>query len=146
MKLHTMKRPIGSARSKKRVGRGEGSGKGKTSGRGHKGYKSRSGSRIKAGYEGGQMPLQRRLPKRGFHPIRKTVYQAINIRDLERHPQVVKYHPEVMKELGLIRRLNRPVKVLGSGSIERKIHVRAHAFSRTAREKIVSAGGEVEIL
>ncbi len=146
MKLHALRRPEGSAKKKRRVGRGSGSGKGKTCGRGHKGFKSRSGAKIKAGYEGGQMPLQRRLPKRGFHPLRRTEFQEVNIQDLERFTQAVEYTPEVMRELGLIKHTNRPVKILGNGSIERKIQVKAHAFSRSAREKITQAGGEVEVI
>ena len=146
MKLHTLRVPKGSAKKKSRVGRGTGSGKGKTCGRGHKGFKARSGSKIKAGYEGGQMPLQRRLPKIGFRPLRKVEYQEVNILDLERFHQTIEYTPEVMRDLGLIKRANRPVKILGNGTIERKIHVRAHAVSRGAREKITRAGGEVEII
>lgn len=146
MNLHTLKPPRGSKKSRIRVGRGVGSGKGKTSGRGHKGFKSRSGSKIKAAYEGGQMPLQRRLPKRGFRPLRRVEYQEVNVRDLEKFPQAVEFNPEVLRELGLIKRQNRPVKILGVGTIERKIHVKAQAFTRTAVEKIKSAGGEAEVI
>ncbi len=146
MKLHSLRAPEGSTKPRKRVGRGSGSGSGKTSGRGQKGFKSRSGASIKAGYEGGQMPLQRRLPKRGFRPLNKAVYQEVNIRDLERFGQTTDYNPDVMKELGLIKHSSRPVKILGSGDIARKIHVKAQAFTRGAREKITGAGGEVEVI
>lgn len=146
MNLHTLKPPKGSKKSRKRVGRGVGTGKGKTCGRGHKGFKSRTGSKIKAGYEGGQMPLQRRLPKRGFRPFRRVEYQEVNLRDLENCEQAIEFTPEVMKELGLIKRQNQPVKVLGFGKLERKIHVKAQAFSRVAMEKIKNAGGETEVI
>lgn len=146
MKLHTLKKADGSTHARKRVGRGNGSGHGKTSGRGHKGLKSRSGSGVSAGYEGGQMPLQRRLPKRGFRPLRRVEYQEVNLRDLESHSEAVEYTPEVMREFGMIRSLSSPVKILGSGEITRKIHVKAHAFTKTAREKITGAGGGVEVI
>jgi large subunit ribosomal protein L15 len=145
VKLHTLKKAEGSTRNRKRVGRGRSSGLGKTSGRGHKGFKSRSGSRkVGVGYEGGQMPLQRRLPKRGFRAFRRVEWQEVNVRDLERHAEAVEYSPEIMQELGLIGTLNRPVKILGVGEITRKVHVKAHAFTKTAREKIAAAGGGVE--
>jgi len=146
VKLHTLKKAEGSTRNRKRVGRGNGSGHGKTSGRGHKGLKSRSGARVAVGYEGGQMPLQRRLPKRGFRPFRRVEYQEVNLRDLEACEGAVEYTPEVMREFGMIHSLERPVKILGSGEITRKIHVRAHAFTKTAREKITGAGGGVEVI
>ncbi len=146
MNLHTLKPPKGSKKSRKRVGRGVGSGKGKTCGRGHKGFKARTGSHIKASYEGGQMPLQRRLPKRGFRPFQRVEYQEVNVRDLENCQQAIEFNPEVMRELGLIKKQNRPVKILGFGSIERKIHVKAQAFSRVAIEKIKKAGGEAEVI
>jgi len=146
VKLHSLRAPKGSTKPRKRVGRGSGSGGGKTSGRGHKGYKSRAGSGAKAGYEGGQMPLQRRLPKRGFRPLNKIAYQEVNIRDLERFEQTIDYNPETMTDLGLIKRSSRPVKILGSGDITRKINVKAQAFTRGAREKILGAGGEVEVI
>jgi large subunit ribosomal protein L15 len=101
---------------------------------------------VKAGYEGGQMPLQRRLPKRGFRPVRKVVYQVVNIGALARDTQSIEYSPEVMKELGLIKYSDRPVKVLGSGTIDREIHVRAHSFSEAARRKITDVGGGVEVI
>jgi large subunit ribosomal protein L15 len=141
-RLESIKRPKGLKRSAKRVGRGPGSGVGKTAGRGHKGQKSRSGGSTKPWFEGGQMPLQRRLPKRGFRPYKRVEYQCVNVRDLER-VQGGEADPETMKAAGLIGSLRRPVKVLGHGEISRKLKVTAHAFSRSAREKIEKAGGEV---
>jgi large subunit ribosomal protein L15 len=141
-RLESIKRPEGVTKSSKRVGRGPGSGVGKTAGRGHKGQKSRSGGSTKPWFEGGQMPLQRRLPKRGFRPYRRVEYQVVNVRDLER----VKGNeatPETMKAAGLIGSLRKPVKILGEGEIGRAINVKAHAFSRTAREKIEKSGGGV---
>lgn len=140
--LESIKRPEGVKRAAKRVGRGPGSGLGKTAGRGHKGQKARSGGTTKPWFEGGQMPLQRRVPKRGFRPYKRVEYQVVNVRDLER-VQGDKATPEVLKAVGLIGSLRRPVKILGEGEIGRALKVTAHAFSRTAREKIEKAGGEV---
>ncbi|MGD8698810.1 MAG: 50S ribosomal protein L15 [Gemmatimonadales bacterium] len=141
-RLESIKRPDGPKRASKRVGRGPGSGLGKTAGRGHKGHKARSGGSTSPRFEGGQMPLQRRLPKRGFRPYRRVEYQVVNVRDLDR---VEGDHatPETMKAAGLIGSLRRPVKILGQGELGRTLRVTAHAFSRTAREKIEKAGGEV---
>ena len=119
---------------------------GKTSGKGNKGLNARSGGGVKPGYEGGQMPIQRRLPKRGFRPFLRIRYQEVNIRDLERCPQIVEYNPDVMRDCGLIHRSDRRVKVLGNGALGRKILVKAHAFSQGAREKITGAGGTVEVI
>ena len=140
--LDSIKRPDGVKENRKRVGRGPGSGRGKTSGRGHKGQKARSGGQIKPWFEGGQMPLQRRLPKRGFRPRSRVEYQIVNVGDLERisGDQVT---PETLHEAGLMRSRNRPVKILGEGEVERALRVAAHAFSKSARAKIEKAGGEV---
>ncbi len=124
------------------MGRGPGSGRGKTAGRGHKGHKARSGGRTKLWFEGGQMPLQRRIPKRGFNPLSRVEYQVVNVGRLER-VEGDEATPETMKAVGLIRSLRRPVKVLGKGEIARAMKVTAHAFSGSAREKIEKAGGEV---
>jgi large subunit ribosomal protein L15 len=140
--LESIKPPKGVKRTSKRVGRGIGSGFGKTAGRGHKGHKSRSGGRTRPSFEGGQMSLQRRLPKRGFRPYRRVEYQVVNVGHLER-VEGDEAAPETMKAAGLIRSLRRPVKVLGFGEIGRAIKVTAHAFSASAREKIEKAGGEV---
>jgi len=141
-RLESLKRPEGKKRSSKRVGRGPGSGRGKTAGRGHKGQKARSGGNIKPWFEGGQMPLQRRLPKRGFRPYRRVEYQVVNVRDLERI-EGDEATPETLKAVGLIGSLKRPVKILGEGEIGRAMKVKAQAFSKSAREKIEKAGGEV---
>jgi large subunit ribosomal protein L15 len=142
-KLESLRPPEGVKRSSKRVGRGPGTGRGKTAGRGHKGQKARSGGSTKPWFEGGQMPLQRRLPKRGFRPFTRVEYQVVNVRDLGRLTGD-EATPETMRAAGLIRSLSRPVKVLGDGELARGIKVTAHAFSRSAREKIEKAGGEAK--
>jgi large subunit ribosomal protein L15 len=141
MKLHGLSPAEGSKQKKKRVGRGPGSGLGKTAGRGEKGQKSRSGYSRRPGFEGGQMPLIRRVPKRGFTNIFKTVYSVINVRQLgDLEGEVT---PESLAERGLVRR-GQPVKVLGDGEMSKALTVVAHKFSRTAREKIEAAGGRCE--
>ncbi len=143
--LHELKPSKGSHRDRKRLGRGPGSGKGKTSGKGHKGQKARSGASIPAGFEGGQMPLQRRIPKRGFRPLNRVEFQVVNVRALaELGAEVV--NPEVLRREGLIGSLREPLKILGQGDIERAINVSAHAFSASARAKIEGAGGTVTVL
>jgi large subunit ribosomal protein L15 len=141
-RLESLRRSPGIKRRRKRVGRGPGSGHGKTAGRGHKGRKARSGGTTKAWFEGGQMPLQRRLPKRGFRPLEKLTYQVVNLRDLERLTGE-EVTLEGLRAAGLIRSLRRPVKILGEGELGRALKVTAHAFSRSARAKIEKAGGEV---
>lgn len=143
--LHDLKPSPGSHRNRKRVGRGPGSGKGKTSGRGQKGQKARSGASIPAGFEGGQMPLQRRIPKGGFTPLNRTTYQVINVRALE-ELQEEEVTPEVLRAHGLIGTLKEPVKILGTGEISRPVAVQAHAFSASARTKIEEAGGSATVL
>ena len=135
----------GSKHAKKRVGRGHGSGHGKTSGRGHKGQKSRTGASIPAWFEGGQMPLHRRLPKRGFTSRNKVRYQVVNLRELEELAGD-EFGPEELKRLGLIGSAKKPVKILGDGSPGRAVTVRAHAFSASARERIEAEGGTAELL
>lgn len=135
----------GSRGKRKRVGRGHGSGHGKTSGRGHKGQKSRSGASIPAWFEGGQMPLYRRVPKRGFKPINRREYQVVNVGTLG-DLEGAEFGPEELKARGKIASLSKPVKILGVGSVGRAVTVRAHAFSATAREKIEAAGGTVELI
>lgn len=139
-KLESLSRPEGTGKKRKRVGRGPGSGLGKTAGRGHKGHKARAGGNTRPGFEGGQMPLQRRVPKRGFHPPHRVEYQVVNVRDLAR-VEGDEATPETLRASGLIRTLKQPVKILGDGEIERALKVSAHAFSRSAREKIEAAGG-----
>jgi large subunit ribosomal protein L15 len=147
--IHNLKRPDGSHRSRKRVGRGVGSGLGKTSGYGHKGSKARAGHHGPGGskphFEGGQMPLQRRVPKRGFTNINRVEYQVVNLfqlQDLEESEVT----PEVLKAQGLIGHASRPVKILGTGDLSRSVRVSAHKFSKVAREKIEGAGGSVQEL
>ena len=135
----------GSTRPHKRVGRGPGSGNGKTAGRGHKGRRSRSGGNSTPGYEGGQMPLVRRLPKRGFRPVDRVEYTVVNLRDLTRFAAGSAVGPDELKRSGLLRGRG-PVKCLGEGTLEHALTVRAHAFSAKARERIEAAGGSVEVL
>ncbi len=141
-RLEKMRRPRGVKKTSKRVGRGPGSGRGKTAGRGHKGQKARSGGQTKPWFEGGQMPLQRRLPKRGFHAYRRTEYQVVNVKELDRVAGD-EANPDTMRAAGLIRSKRKPVKVLGEGEMKRAMKVSAHAFSKSAREKIEAAGGAV---
>ncbi len=143
--LHDLSPVPGSHRDRKRKGRGPGSGNGKTAGRGHKGQNARSGGGVRPGFEGGQMPLQRRIPKRGFHNKFRVEYQVVNVRDLNR-VEVSELNPEVMRELGLISNSRLPVKILGSGEVEKAFQVTAHRFSGTARSKIEAAGGSVTLV
>jgi large subunit ribosomal protein L15 len=146
MKIHDLSPQDGSRKSKKRVGRGPGSGHGKTSCRGHKGQKSRSGGKKRPGFEGGQMPLQRRLPKRGFTNIFRQEYCLINIKDLERCKDVQILKPEDMRDAGLLKKKTCKIKLLGHGEISRPVEIQVHKASRTARQKIEAAGGKVEML
>jgi large subunit ribosomal protein L15 len=142
VKPHELKPPAGSKTRRKRVGRGEGSGKGKTSGRGTKGTKARG--RVSAFFEGGQMPLTRRVPKlKGFKPPHPTVYEPVNIKDLAR-VEASEIGPGELRAAGLVTRRGAPIKVLGIGDIDRAVTVRAHAFSESAAAKISRAGGTVE--
>ncbi len=133
-------------RKKKKLGRGTGTGSGKTSGRGHKGQKSRSGSGTKPGFEGGQMPLIRRLPKRGFNNPSGTVYQVVNIQTLNKFDDNAEVNPKVLRKANIIKKVKEPVKILGVGELTKKLTVQAHAFSKAAREAIEKAGGEVKEL
>jgi len=135
----------GSKFASKRRGRGHGSGLGKTSGRGHKGQKSRSGASIPAWFEGGQMPLYRRTPKRGFKPINRTEWNVVNLSSLGR-VDVSEIDLDVLETNGLIRRGARPVKILGRGDVDRAVTVSAHAFSASARKKIEAAGGTAKVI
>ena len=146
MDLSSLKYAKDSRKQRKRVGRGQGSGHGGEACRGHKGQLSRSGSGKRAWFEGGQMPLQRRLPKRGFRNIFKKEFQVVNLRDLERIQDVTMFNPEIMYTKKLTRKKNLPVKVLGEGSLDRSIKVEANAFSKSAIEKIESAGGRITVL
>lgn len=147
MKIQDLKPAAGSTKQRKRVGRGVGSGHGKTSGKGHKGQKARSGGTKGAGFEGGQMPMQRRLPKRGFRnaPFRKE-YAIINLRDIAKLEGVDIITPEILRERGIVRDPGDGIKVLSIGDVSRAITVRANAFSEAARDKIVKAGGTAEVI
>ena len=143
MRLNSLNPAKGSVKNKKRIGRGHGSGFGKTSGRGHKGSGQRSGNKKRAWFEGGQMPLARRLPRRGFNNIFKENYQIVNICDILKIQKVSKVDPVVLNHNGLIRSSLKPVKILGKGDIDIKISITASSFSKTAKSKIENAGGTV---
>jgi len=136
----------GAKKNRKRLGCGPGSGLGKTSGRGHKGQKSRSGSSIPAWFEGGQMPLQRRLPKRGFTNIFRIERQEVNVRELDRFEANAEVNAEALMDKGIIKNLNRPVKLLGMGELNKPLKVIVHACSKKAKEIVEKAGGEVQII
>lgn len=146
MKLHELKPAKGSVKSPLRKGRGIGSGLGKTAGRGHKGQKARSGGGVKPGFEGGQMPLIRRLPKRGFTNIFSKEYSLVNIRDLEVFDEGTVVSPELLKETGLIKKYNDGIKILGDGELTKKLTVQANKFSKSAKEKIEAIGGKAEVI
>lgn len=146
MRLHELKSPRGARTAKKRVGRGIGSGLGKTSGRGQKGQKARSGGGVRPGFEGGQMPLQRALPKRGFTSVFKKEYNEINVARLNVFADGTEVTPALLKEKGLIKSLKDGVRILGSGELERSLTVFAHGFSKAAAEKIQAAGGKIEVI
>jgi len=146
MKLHDVVAPSGARHSRKRVGRGEASGLGKTSGKGNKGQKARSGGGKESHFEGGQMPLYRRLPKRGFKNPFRVEYEVVNLRDLARFPEVSEFDPETMIRLRLVKGGEARVKVLAEGEIDHAVTVRAHGFSGRAAEKIRAAGGQAEVV
>lgn len=147
MSLSDLKPPVGARRPKKRVGRGYGSGSGVTSGRGHKGQKSRSGYRRKRGFEGGQMPLHRRVPKRGFFNPFRVEYAVVNLDTLgERFEAGTEVTPDLLRERGLVRSKAGLVKVLARGGLTVSLTVKAHKFSRKAEEQIAAAGGRAEVV
>ena len=146
MDLGSLKYAPGSIRKRKRLGRGQGSGTGGTSGRGHNGQRSRSGSKKRAWFEGGQMPLQRRLPKRGFTNIFRKEFQLVNLRDLERIDKATEIGPEVLREAGLVKKRSVSIKILGQGELKKALTISAHAFSESAKDKIEKAGGTVKVL
>lgn len=146
MKLHELKPAEGSRKERNRVGRGMSSGNGKTSGRGHKGQKARSGGGTRPGFEGGQMPLFQRLPKRGFTNINRKNYSIVNIDALNRFEEGTEITPELLLEAGTVSKLNDGIKVLGNGKIEKKLTVKAHKFSASAKEAIEAAGGKTEVI
>jgi len=144
--LHNLRPPAGSTHSKKRRGIGMGSGLGKTAGRGYKGQKSRSGARSKRGFEGGQMPLHRRLPKRGFTNIFKKQYAIVNLEKLKVLPEGSIVTPDSLLKNGMVKNLRDGLKILGAGELPHPITVSAHFFSESAKEKITRAGGKFEVL
>ena len=147
MSLNRIRPPKGAKHPKKRLGRGPGSGHGKTASRGHKGAKSRSGHRFKRGFEGGQMPLHRRVPKRGFHNPFRVEYAVVNLDTLaEVFDAGSAVTPELLRERGLVRQSGARIKVLGRGDISKKLTVQAHKFSGSAAQKIAAAGGTTEVL
>jgi large subunit ribosomal protein L15 len=146
MRLEELKPAAGATKKTKRVGRGPGSGSGKTAGKGHKGQKARSGGVKGAGFEGGQMPLQRRIPKRGFTNIFRKEYAVVNISDLESMAGTDVVTPDVLMQKGLIKDIKAGLKVLGMGELKAKLTVRAHKFSKSAMEKIQAAGGKAEVI
>ena len=147
MDQSTLKPAAGSKHSKKRVGRGHGTGQGSQAGRGHKGAQSRSGYKFKRGFEGGQMPLHRRVPKRGFHNPFRTEYVVVNLDTIaERFDADTVVTPELLRERGLVGGGKRPVKILARGDVSKKLTVRAHKFSGKAAEKIAAAGGAAEAI
>ena len=147
MKLHELKPNDGATKAKKRLGRGTASGTGKTSGKGHKGQNARSGGGVRPGFEGGQLPLFRRLPKRGFsNAMFKKEYATINVSDLNKFEDGAVVTPELLKEMGLLKKQLAGVKVLGNGNLDKKITVKASAFSKSAIEKIENKGGKAEVI
>ncbi|MDH7497081.1 MAG: 50S ribosomal protein L15 [Syntrophomonadaceae bacterium] len=146
MRLHEIHPAPGSATRRKRVGRGMGSGHGKTSTRGHKGQWARSGGGVRLGFEGGQMPLQRRLPKRGFTNIFKKEYAIVNVRDLNCFEDGTVVTPELLMAQGLVKKFKDGIKILGDGDLEKNLTVQAHKVSRQAEEKITARGGRVEVI
>ena len=147
MKLNELKPNEKAFKTRKRVGRGPGSGLGKTSGKGQKGQNARSGGGVRPGFEGGQLPLFRRLPKRGFSNAKfKTVYAVINLSDLNKFEDGAIVTPEILKEMGILKNQLDGVKVLGNGKLEKKLTVKAHKFSTTAKEAIEKMGGKAEVI
>ena len=146
MKLHELSPAPGSTKERKRIGRGHGSGNGKTAGKGHKGQKARAGHGMRPGFEGGQMPLQRRVPKRGFNNIFATEWQAINVAALEVFEDGATVDAAALAEKKIIRKTGLPVKVLGNGKLTKNITVKLNAFSAAATEKITAAGGKAEVI
>ena len=146
MKLHELKSTEGSRKKRNRVGRGMATGNGKTSGRGHKGQNARSGGGTRPGFEGGQLPLFQRLPKRGFTNIHRKEYVIVNLETLNRFDEGVEVTPELLLEEGIVSKLKAGVKVLGNGSLDKKLTVKAHKFSASAKEAIEVAGGQTEVI
>jgi large subunit ribosomal protein L15 len=146
MRLHELGPAPGTNKEPKRVGRGTASGQGKSAGRGQKGQGSRTGGGVRPGFEGGQMPLSRRLVKRGFTNIFATEYAEVNVETLNRFEDGTEITPELLKKSGIVKNMLDGVKILGNGNIEKKLTVKAHKFTKSAQEKIEAAGGKVEVI
>jgi large subunit ribosomal protein L15 len=146
MKLHELKPAEGSRQERKRKGRGIGSGNGKTAGKGHKGQNARSGGGVRPGFEGGQTPLARRLPKRGFTNINRKEYAVVNLDALNQFEDGTEVTPELLIETGLVKKELAGVKILANGNLEKKLTVKAHKFSSAAQEAIQAAGGQTEVI
>ncbi|MBN7773681.1 50S ribosomal protein L15 [Clostridium aminobutyricum] len=146
MKLHELRAAEGSTKNRKRRGRGTATGQGKTGGRGMNGQNSRSGGGVRLGFEGGQMPLYRRIPKRGFTNIWRTEYTILNVDDLNRFEAGTVVTPDVLAQAGLVKQVKDGIKILGEGTLEKGVTVQAHKFSKTAVEKIEAAGGKAEVI
>ena len=146
MKLHELSPAPGSVREVKRIGRGHGSGQGKTAGKGHKGQKARAGRGLQIGFEGGQMPLQRRIPKRGFNNIFATPYTTINVAALNKFEDGATVDVEALMNAGIIKKAPNGVKILGNGKVEKKLTVKVAAYSESAKAKIEAAGGKAEVI
>mgnify|MGYP001281669959 FL=1 len=144
--LSNLKPPKGSRKARKRVGRGPGSGTGKTAGRGQKGQKARAASKKKPGFEGGQMPLQRRLPKRGFTPINRNDYAIVNVAALNAFEAGTEVTPELLASSGMIRKASDKVKILGNGDLSVSVSLKAHKISQSAADKVNAAGGSFEVI
>ena len=146
MKLYELSPAAGSVKDVKRIGRGHGSGNGKTAGKGHKGQNARSGGGVRPGFEGGQMPMTRRIPKRGFNNIFATKYSVVNVSDLDQFVDGTVVDADLLKASGLIKKTNNGVKILGNGELTKNLTVKAAAFSASAKEKIEKAGGKAEVM
>lgn len=146
MKLHTLQPAEGSRKLRNRVGRGQGSGNGKTAGRGQKGQKARSGGSVRPGFEGGQLPLFRRLPKRGFTNINRKDYAVVNLETLNRFEDGTTVTPALLIESGVVKNELSGIKILGDGNLEKKLTVQAAKFSKSAEEAITGAGGSIEVI
>ena len=146
MNLHELSPAEGATKSSKRIGRGHGSGWGKTAGKGHKGQKARSGGSIRPGFEGGQMPLQRRIPKRGFNNIFAKSIIAVNVSALEAFDDGAEVTAEALYQKGIVKKACDGIKILGNGSLSKKLTVKVNAFSESAKQKIEAAGGKAEVI
>jgi len=146
MDLGSLRKAPGAGKNTKRIGRGQASGTGGTAGRGHKGQRSRSGSKTRSWFEGGQMPIQRRLPKFGFYSYGKIPFQVVNVGSLDKMGKESEINPDVLQKAGLIKTADHPIKLLGNGDLKGKFSIKVHAVSKSAKEKIEKSGGSVTLL